>query len=122
VHWTREPEVSVFLASFTTSAAMAVLLTFVVCFARAAVCPEPVERPDAVITPDGAANVLTSGRAVACWWTVSEDGDAEVAHRFDLGDAEPTEIWWDERRQAICVEVKDADGRLRERTFPMGGR
>lgn len=121
VHWTRLSEVSMFLASFVISAALAVLLTCAVGISRAAACPEPTPRPDAVLTPDGAANVVTRGQSVACWWTVSEDGDAEIAHHFDLETAEPTEIWWDERRQAICVEVRGADGRLHERTFPLGG-
>ena len=45
--------------------------------------PPPVAAdllPGAPITPDGRAHVLTSDRETVCWWSVDEDGEAEV-HR-----------------------------------------
>ncbi len=86
--------------------------------ARAAPCPDPPLTADAALTPDGSANLLTFGVGTACWWSISEDGDAVVVRRFDLATTTPTAVRWDEARRSICIDVVDVDGTRRERVFP----
>ena len=116
----RMSEVPVFFVRFPLSVSFAICLAATVRIAAAAPCPPPPAIAPAAITPDGRAQILTASDTTACWWTVDDNGDAEVVRHFDVATSAPTAIRWDDRRGAICIDVVDADGTRRERLFPQG--
>lgn len=112
----RVPGTAVFFFRFATTA----IAAFVTRPAWAEPCPAPPPVAVAVLTPNGDAHLITRGATTACWWSIDEDGDARVVHRFDLARSSPEAMWWDEHRQAVCIEVAGADGTRRQRLFPQG--
>lgn len=109
------PGYAVSFFRFTTCTAIAAFATHP---AWAEPCPDPPPVAVAVLTPNGDAHLITRGATTACWWSIDEVGDARVVHRFDLARSSPEAMWWDEHRQALCIEVADADGTRRRRLFP----
>lgn len=76
------------------------LLPLLLPAARAAApdCPPPAPTPDALLTPDGTAHVLTRAPGLVCWWAVSEDGDVARVRRFTV--APTARITW-----SWCADV-----------------
>lgn len=91
-------------------------MLLVVSFALAA-CPPIPDVAAAVLTPDGAAHVLSVGPDAACWWRVSDTGDARVQRQFDLAQQRPTALTWDGESGCVRIRVVDAQGQVRDRLF-----
>ena len=89
-----------------------------IAIAIAAPCPPPPMAFPAVLSPDGDAHLLTASDSTACWWFIDDNGDPELVRHFDLLKSRPVGMRWDDRLQALCIDLVDAEGVPQTRRFP----
>lgn len=110
--------------SFPRVLRVLVLLPLAGPIARAAApdCPPPAPTPDALLTPDGTAHVLTRAPGLACWWAVSEDGDVARVRRFTVAPTARVSWSWCAEADAIRFIADDpAAGTVRRWLDPYTG-
>lgn len=70
-------------------------------------CAPPSPTPDALLTPDGNAHVVTRARKSVCWWSVTEDGDATLIRRFHIPPTAAITLAWREDMGVIRMIADD---------------